>query len=87
MLHERFGLPEYSPFLGQTNINPQLFGGEMMVLLSLALISPQLGAALSFGTPETIAVLTRWKDHKGDQQDGVGEEAEGLRFVQLGEET
>lgn len=58
-----------------------------MILLSLALVSPQLGAALSFGTPETIAMLTRWRDHRGDQQDGVREEAEGLRFVQLGEEA
>lgn len=61
--------------------------GEIMLPLSLALVSPCLSTAFSFGAPETIAMLTRWRDHRGDQHDGVGEEAEGLRFVQLGEEA
>lgn len=59
----------------------------MILPLSLALVSPCLSTAFSFGAPETIAMLTRWRDHRGDQHDGVGEGAEGLRFVQLGEEA
>jgi len=53
MLPERFGVPEYSSLLDQ--INSQEIE-EAMVSFYLALASPCLDTASSFGTTNTIAM-------------------------------
>lgn len=68
MLHERFVLPEYLSLLGHTN-SQLIEGGD--VLLSLALVMPCLNAAASFGASESRTMLTNWREHRGDHQDGV----------------